>query len=100
MPKKKERSELEYLKSQNRELLKENKKLKKTISRSTKKEHILKDLEDRLEEEYFQEDHTRDAEPAPVAGCPKCGRKLENVDLIKRIIVTCENCDYREVVKK
>lgn len=100
MPKKKERSEVEYLKSQNRELLKENKKLKKTISRSTKKEHILKDLEDRLEEEYFQEDHTRDVEPAPVTGCPKCGRKLESVDLIKRIIVTCENCDYREVVKK
>jgi predicted RNase H-like nuclease (RuvC/YqgF family) len=100
MPKKKERSEVEYLKAQNRELSKENKRLKRSINRVSKKEHVLEDLEDRLQDEAFNEDKTRDYEPVSTDLCPNCGKDLDSVDLIKRVLKTCVNCEYRLVIKK
>lgn len=95
MSKKPEKSEVEWLRGENRRLKSENRNLKKQLSRRDKKvkayeEHIDLSAEPEIVEE----------ELLPKPGCPECGEPTQSVSLGVKFLITCTNCKYRKTVKK
>lgn len=83
---------LEFYKGENRKLRSIVKALKKELARFSKRAHQYEEAE--LSEEDI----------APIkmeqVGCPECGGKLNNSDLVVRTLVFCTQCKYRKSVKK
>lgn len=93
---KKELSETQYLKLENKKLRDENRTLKKQIKQLQRQEHYHEDT--RLEEEAEQ--MSFDLEP-PVPKCPECFRPtLKEIHVVGRNWTYCEACDYDSRKKK
>lgn len=100
--KKKERSELEVLRAENRKQKSVIKQLKKQVAVKGKREHAYKDLEEREEELLLlEEELTKEAEnPIIEDQCPNCKKNgIEAIELGKRKLLICGNCNYRETKK-
>ena len=95
MAKTKERSELEFLRSENKRLKSENRQLKKLLGRNTK---TLKVLEEHFEEEAEEIDAAIVDVAAP--SCPKCCGELAFTDLGNRRLTNCTSCKYRRTSTK
>lgn len=97
MTKPKERSELEYLRAENRRLKSENRNLKKQLGASNKKVNRYQNIIDTAEEPEL-------TDPAAVVTyvptCKECGAVLETTDIGVRLITKCTKCDFREVKRK
>jgi len=94
MPKKKERSELEFLRAENRKLRSELRHIKKEVSRKVKREHLYTDLEERLAEQHV-EDLMEDNHSVRRDLCPECSNSLESIPLGNRIMINCTACKFR-----
>lgn len=93
MAKKDKSGELEYLRGvvkQQRSIIKH---LKKEVGRSNKRSHQYEDLEDRLSEEYVEEEKVLFTESEK---CPSCSKKIEIVDLGIRKLIVCESCGFKK----
>lgn len=100
MAKSKDHSEVEYLRSQIRNLKKENKHLKKEISRQNKKAHLYQDLEEKVASEMIEEEQEEELQIINTKDkCPKCSSELEVTDMGIRSLYMCE-CGYRKSKKK
>lgn len=97
MAKSKERSEVEALRSENRNLKKQVSYLKKELGRHEKREHQYLDLEDRTQQEELEKIVEV---PKDKKICPKCNKgKLSVSDLGIRKLTTCNNCTFRKSEK-
>lgn len=95
MTKRPEKSEVEFLRGENRRLKSENRNLKKQLSRQDKKvkayeEHVDLSVEPEIVEE----------ELLPKPGCPECGSEVATVSLGVKFLVSCTNCKWRKTAKK
>jgi hypothetical protein len=98
MAKSKERSEVEYLRAENKGLKSQIRHLKKELARAQKRQHQYEDLEERSIELELEESEI--AQPVNEAkGCPSCNGKLVEVDIGVRKLIRCESCDYRVTAK-
>lgn len=101
MSKQKEKSEVEYLRAENKKMKSEIKQLKKTVARFSKRSHQLEDLEERIIEQDLKEKEEQFIEVVPDNKCIKCSSgTLEETKIGEvRIIINCSNCDFREIKK-
>ena len=97
MPKKLERNELEWLRSQNKALRSENRHLKKELGRADKK---VKNYETHIDEEAEIEAPIEMKEQEEILKCSKCMGIIEVVDLGARKLITCSGCGNRKTLKK
>lgn len=95
--KSKERNEAEYLKAENRKLAKENKSLKKQLTRSNKRATQYEDLEEKIKDIEIEKDFNVVPESTT---CVQCKGPIKESDLGIRIIKTCITCGHREVIKR
>jgi uncharacterized protein YlxW (UPF0749 family) len=96
MPKKVERNELEYLRSENRRLKSENRNLKKQVNRTNKKVKAYEENIDMAEPEVSEDV----IEQEELLKCSRCMGTIEVVDLGIRILMTCVSCGTRKTHKK
>jgi hypothetical protein len=97
MSKPKERSEVEFLRSENRRLKSENRHLKKLLGKSDKKVKAYEDHVDMSEEaETVEPLETR----GMICPAPNCQGTLTRVDLGARLLITCSDCSIRKTIKK
>lgn len=99
MAKQKERSELECLRAENKNLKSQVKYLKKQVSRSDKRKSIVDDME-ATAREHLLEIETECIEIKERDSCPACSKGVEKADLGKWWLVTCDHCDFRKRIKK
>lgn len=99
MAKSKSHTSEEDLKGENRKLLKQIKHLKKELGAANKRLSKYENMVDTFI--YHGSEETLDSAKAPKGNCPRCGDgKLQISDVANvRKIVTCTECDYREVKK-
>ena len=92
MPKKPERSEIEYLRGLCKRLEAENKHLRRRNRKLESKKHIF-------ESEYPRYENTIETEDT--YPCPECGKGNMHVviELKDKIIEACDLCSHRNVVK-
>lgn len=91
-------SEVELLRGEVRTLKKEVRTLKNQLARAQKRQHQWEGLEEREKE---LEETIQTADPKPTKNrCLKCGGTLEVIDLVIRVITTCNSCNERIVTKK
>jgi hypothetical protein len=98
MAKSKERSEVEFLRAENKTLKAQVRHLKKEVARKQKREHQFNDLEERereLEEvELISE--IKDTKEL----CPDCrSTKIQVTDLGAKKIMVCYDCGFRKLIK-
>lgn len=90
MARNKEKSELEHLRGQNRQLRKQVKSLQKQLGRHQKEIKNLKVNEspdkDRLPMSYQEEEFD---------ACPVCDGELRYIDMKIKTVVNCSSCEYR-----
>lgn len=98
MAKKAERSELEYLRGENKTLKSQVKHLKKELARAQKRQNQYADLEERTKE-LDLEDRECAVEVNDNKKCPKCQSKLEETNIGPRVLVRCSSCEFRETKK-
>lgn len=100
MTKKKERSEVEWLRSENRKMKSIIKHLKKEVGRSNKRTLVNEDLSEQLAEEMLEADQVDNA-VVSANRCPnaKCKGTTELVDLGARKLIICDSCNYRQSKK-
>ena len=92
---KKNHSELKLLRERIRDLEKEVRRLKKENSYHKKHQHMF--------EESQEDDSTEQPEieviPHALPDCPDCGKGiLRKFEIVGRVFLTCEICDYRKKV--
>ncbi len=95
MAKQKERSEIEHLRSTIKTQRSQIKNLKKEVERARKRSFQTEDLEERLAESMIEEEYEENEIVSVTAKCPKCGNKVESVELGSRVGVFCD-CGYRK----
>jgi hypothetical protein len=82
----KNRSELEFLKGEVR-------RLKRHIKQLEKSQHMYEDI-------ILNEREVEVAEVPIIRRCESCGKgKLKEFNLLDRIFIECDTCDYRERIK-
>lgn len=100
MPKKKERSELEYYRSQIRELQKENKQLKKQLGHHEKRKHIYNDVISDYEEMLIQHVPVDEIKTNKKITCEDCSKgNYDEFEIMGKVIGTCNNCGFRKRLK-
>lgn len=94
MAKTRERSEVEYLRAENKRLKSENRHLKKKLGITNKKVQVYENAMDLSEPEMplvaVEQEHK----------CSQCMDSLEIVDLGIRTLIMCHTCKTRKSVKK
>jgi formamidopyrimidine-DNA glycosylase len=91
MTKKPERSELEYLRAENRRLNKQVNELKKNINRATKlSNRFVQEVEEQLDDTI-----THEQVWTKKNNCPNCNGELIMSDLGIRSLYICKDCPYR-----
>lgn len=86
--KRRERSEIEYLRGQVRKLETENRQLKKRVRALDKRAHFYEDLVDVVAEEIAIDDQ-----------CEHCKTgKIRALDLKYVKYLVCDKCDYKEKI--
>jgi hypothetical protein len=95
MPKKLERNELEYLRSENKKLKSLNRHLRKDLSRKEKREFIYDDLELKEAELLLAEELEERKILKQTNHCPKCEGDLEVIGGDKIKIYICNDCNYK-----
>lgn len=99
MTKSKDKSEVEFLRAENRMLKKQVKHMKKDLSRFNKRSQNLEQLEKEAMDHIIEDEMDEITEETNM--CPKCHKgKTEIVDLKVRKMIICDKCDYRLVIKK
>lgn len=97
MTKKPERSELEYLRAENRRLNKQINELKKNINRATKlSNRFVQEVEEQLDEDTEAHEHVYTKKDT----CPSCNGELVMSDLGIRNLYKCKECSYRVSKRK
>jgi len=97
MTKKPERSELEYLRAENRRLNKQVNELKKNINRTTKlSNRFIQEVEERLDEDTITHEQIWTKKDC----CPNCNGELVMSDLGIRTLYQCKDCPYRVSKRK
>lgn len=86
MAKKKTHDKFEHIKGENRRLRKKVKTLQKELQRA-----LHSDFEKLYEEDEVEHPERNEA------GCPKCGKELQSLELGIKTIILCKECDYRKV---
>lgn len=100
MPKKKDKSEAEFYKSTIRELEKENKQLKKTLSYYEKRKHIYNDVLQDYEEMLVQHVPIEEVKNSKINHCEDCFKgTIEEFEIMGKVIGTCNNCGFRKRIK-
>lgn len=100
MAKQKERSEVEFLRSENKNLKSQVKHLQKEISRLSKRHNRAEDLEKELSEHYLKEE-VQNKEIIEKVCCSNCNKgELNLLDLGIRKYTVCSNCGKRSILKK
>jgi hypothetical protein len=99
LPKKKDRSEVEYFRGKLREAQKEINSLRKQVKALSKKEHIFDDAIEDYQELLSQQES---AEIAKTTSCLKCnvGQMVLAINMDKKDIYECNSCAHRKVVNK
>lgn len=93
MARQKEKSEVEYLRAENRKLKSQLRETKRSLVRFEKRSHLH-------DETPAEEDVPEALEELVINTCPKCTGNLEYTDLGIRTLIRCENCTYRQTRKK
>lgn len=89
MGKQKEKSEVEYLRGLVRQLRSENKKLKNELKRLKKKETETDELREELKDYHYEEKMHEDT-------CPDCQKgRLTSTHLGVKILYICSVCGHR-----
>lgn len=99
MAKGKTHNELEHIRSENRQLKKIIKYLRKELARKIKREHRYEDLETREAEVQLEEEQ---AEQVIIAKetCPNCSAAIESIEIGNRKLLSCLNdCGWRKSKK-
>ncbi len=97
MAKTRERNEVEVVRARNKKLEKENKDLRREVSRLAKRTQNYHDLEERTQELELEKDIEV---PKDKTVCPKCGEgKLTVSDLGIRKLTKCNSCGFRKSEK-
>lgn len=94
MPKRRERSETEWLKSQNKELRKENRLLKRRLKELERNQHMY----DQFGLGDPEEEPVQEIAPTLMADCEECGKGHMNltIDLGFKKIYDCPVCGHRK----
>lgn len=89
-PKRKNKSELEYLRGIIRELEKENRQLRKRVREVEKKEH------------FFEKEPELEIDQPKIDACPDCGKGTVNlvIALDHISVFECNICNYRKSLKR
>lgn len=95
MAKHPEKNELEYLRAHNKRLMKENRNLKRHLSRKEKREYLYEDLETKEAELLIREEMSERQQLEKTDQCPKCDSKIDVVDCGKVVLYLCTKCEYR-----
>ncbi len=100
MPKKKDRSELEWLRGQLRELTKLNRQLKRRLRQLENHKNTYDNYTSQDEDLSEDSEETMPTNVRPVITyCDECGKgKLYTFELIGRLFEACDVCDYRKKV--
>lgn len=98
MPKKPERSEVEFLRSENRRLKSENRHLKKELNRKDKKVKVYEEHIDLTEREDMDTIEPQDQTNRCLQ--KDCDGQVERVDLGVRMMHVCQSCGGRKTFKK
>jgi DNA-directed RNA polymerase subunit RPC12/RpoP len=94
----KEVDEIEQLRKEIRELKSINRALTRQLKKLSKGQHRLVDLEDELKEALLEQEVETKTEKN---SCKDCGSgRLEDVDLGVRNIQVCRDCGWRSITKK
>ena len=97
MPKKRERSEVEYYRSIIRELEKENRKLKKELKYHTKREELY---ENNREEIHEVLENKKEIKVKKLKRCDDCSKGfLEEIEIMNKVFGTCNICGFRKKLK-
>jgi hypothetical protein len=89
--KKKEKTEVEHLRGENRRLKSVNRNLQKRLRQLEKKEHLFDDIEVKVEDDVIEEKKK----------CNKCKvGVITTVDLGRKIMYRCTKCQYRITKEK
>lgn len=96
--KQKEKSEVEYLRAENRKLKSELRHLKKQLGKSNKKVKRYENHIDLVDPEISQD--LIDKAEFVANPCPRCGSPMKKIDLGIKFLYICEDCNIRESVKK
>lgn len=98
MPKVREKSELEYLRSENKRLKSENRHLKKQVNLKSKREYLYKDLEDKEHDAVLAEEQSRHEHEAAMNAlkCPQCQNgEVSTLEVGIFQITICNSCKHR-----
>lgn len=98
MPKKKDRSEVEWLRGQLRELTKINRQLKKRLKQLENQKNTYDNYISQDEEYSSDSEETTPQNIRPVIKyCSECGKgKLYTFELVGRMFEACDICEYRK----
>lgn len=95
MAKKREKSEVEYLRGIVKNQRSIIKHLQKEVSRGKKRQH-----QEELIAEELLEDEFKEQEIIATNSCPECFKgKIETVDLGARKMTICDSCKFRKIRK-
>jgi septal ring factor EnvC (AmiA/AmiB activator) len=98
----KDKSELEHLRGENRELTKTIRKLKRQVHQFEKSKHIyhevISDYEEIIAEEQAQEVVVE--KKSKMKSCEKCfSGVMEEFEIMDKVIGTCNSCGHRKRIK-
>ncbi len=102
MARKKDRSELEHLRGENRELTKTIRKLKRQIHQFEKSRHIYHEVISDYEELIVQEQQEEIVveKKSKMKKCEKChSGVMEEFEIMGKTIGTCNSCGARKRIK-
>lgn len=97
VPKKRERSETEYLRGQLREAEKLNRQLRKRLKQLEDQKHFYPSQDEEVST-TTEDTKPKNIRPA-IRTCPKCSEgKLREFELIGRTYEECDECEYRKKI--
>lgn len=102
MARKKDRSELEHLRGENRELTKTIRKLKRQIHQFEKSRHIYHEVISDYEELIVNEQQENIAveKSSKLKKCEKCySGTMNEFEIMDKVIGTCNSCGFRKRLK-
>lgn len=92
-------NELNYLRKLNKELEKENRELKRQLKYHEKRQHIVDENKEDLQE-YLHEKETKTKEKKQKIVCPNCSKgELKLFDMLDKLYGECNVCDFRRRIK-
>lgn len=100
MPKKRDKSELEYYRGKCRELEKRIRQLEKQLTSYEKNKHIYNDVIHDYEEIIAQQVEVEELTTKKKQKCPECFKgDLDEFEIMNKVFGTCNSCSFRKRLK-